>query len=849
MRNGPEFPGISETSDEQDETRAAPGAGRLIQLAVFLGGFIVTLIVAAALNSAGNTIITEDHRRLTGDAQERVGGGLTDLAESLRTVSAVINLSGSASNDEWKKRILYAAPRLKKFDRVLLIGKDTVGNWQRKDILEGADDSADVPALAPGAEDQLKSRLGASALNPDATAVLSDLAETPPTDYPGAINIRERPFILAHLLNPQNPDNGIVIGLSRVSKVAGANWLAGQTGIERIVVRDVTADTRVFGLIRGEGKSVQRVIMPDEGQSFGIGNDKWQLVVDAGAGSKAFFLEGIPVLVLVAGLLLSAAGAMHVRTPPARKAQRLTAMNRALAEKSSELNTEVTERARLNNVYRKAERENKAVIDSISDIIFEVTGEGEIVFLNKAWEKITGFTVEQSLQRKLFDMLHPQDQEEQRRNFEQMVKGQKSAYRVLTRIRTANGTFRSVELAVSMLRLDENRNMRVVGAMTDVEERRRAEKALGEVEKKYKTIVENAAGGIYQVTPEGQFLSANPAMARILGYDSTEQMLREVKNAHLDIYEDRQEHSRYLGQLEKFGSVKNFENRVRARDGRLVWVNENARSVKDDEGNILYYEGSMEDITRRKEIEIKLREAKIQSDLANRAKSEFLANMSHELRTPLNAIIGFSEIIKDEVLGPMQNRQYWEYARDIHTSGKGLLKIISEILEISRIETGERQMVEGVVDISKVGNACVEFLAPKAEAGKLIVANNLGTSPKIIGEELAVKQILLNLLSNAIKFTPAGGHITLSHETDSEGQLRISVTDTGIGLDEEEIVKALSPFGQVDSTLGRSGSGTGLGLTLVDSLVRMHGGKLELFSQKGLGTTATLIFPAKRVAQ
>jgi PAS domain S-box-containing protein len=547
-------------------------------------------------------------------------------------------------------------------------------------------------------------------------------------------------------------------------------------------------------------------------------------------------------------LLLSAAAAIHLRNRQ-QQALRLTAASRALAEKSSALNTEVTERARLNNVFRKAERENKAVIDSISDIIFEVTGEGEIVFLNKAWEKITGFTVEQSLQRKLFDMLHPQDQEEQRRNFEQMVKGQKSAYRVLTRIRTANGTFRSVELAVSMLRLDENRNMRVVGAMTDVEERRRAEKALGEVEKKYRTIVENAAGGIYQVTPEGQFLSANPAMARILGYDSTEQMLREVKNAHVDIYEDRQEHSRYLGQLEKFGSVKNFENRVRARDGRLVWVNENARSVKDDESNILYYEGSMEDITRRKEIEIKLREAKIQSDLANRAKSEFLANMSHELRTPLNAIIGFSEIIKDEVLGPMQNRQYWEYARDIHGSGKGLLKIISEILEISRIEAGERQMVEGVVDISKVANSCVEFLGPKAEAGKLIVSNNLASSPKIIGEELAVKQILLNLLSNAIKFTPAGGHITLSHETDTEGQLRISVTDTGIGLDEEEIVKALSPFGQVDSTLGRSGSGTGLGLTLVDSLVRMHGGKLELFSQKGLGTTATLIFPAKRVAQ
>jgi signal transduction histidine kinase len=220
------------------------------------------------------------------------------------------------------------------------------------------------------------------------------------------------------------------------------------------------------------------------------------------------------------------------------------------------------------------------------------------------------------------------------------------------------------------------------------------------------------------------------------------------------------------------------------------------------------------------------------------------------LRTPLNAIIGFSEIIRDEVLGSIGNVQYKEYVRDIYDSGKKLLSIINEILDVSRIETGDRQLNEGVVDITKVTRSCLDFIRPKLMAEKLVVVNLMeGAVPKVIGEELAIKQIVLNLLSNAVKFTGEGGRITLSHEIDHEGQLRISVTDTGVGLDEAEIEKALSPFGQVDSSLHRVGSGAGLGLTLVDSLIKLHGGRLELFSQKGVGTTATIVFPARRVAQ
>ena len=206
------------------------------------------------------------------------------------------------------------------------------------------------------------------------------------------------------------------------------------------------------------------------------------------------------------------------------------------------------------------------------------------------------------------------------------------------------------------------------------------------MERRYRSIWENAASGIYQMSMDGRLISANPAMAHIFGYDSVDVMLREVQNAHNDLYVQPNERMRILKTLRHDTAADIFEFQSFRRNGQKIWVQETIRNVLDEHGLPSYFEGSVEDITKRKDAELQLQEAKRESDMANRAKSEFLANMSHELRTPLNSIIGFSEIIRNQVFGPIEPNSYWEYARDIHESGKHLLSIINQILDISKID-------------------------------------------------------------------------------------------------------------------------------------------------------------------
>ncbi len=336
-------------------------------------------------------------------------------------------------------------------------------------------------------------------------------------------------------------------------------------------------------------------------------------------------------------------------------------------------------------------------------------------------------------------------------------------------------------------------------------------------------------------------------MGRVLGYANPEEMLRLIKNANGVVYPDMKERESFSRAIMTQDQIFGYETQVLKKDGSKIWVRENIRVVRDDQNDILYFEGSMEDITQRKEADIALMEAKVQSDMASRAKTEFIANMSHELRTPLNSIIGFSDIMKNEVMGPLGQDMYKEYVADINKSGRGLLKIINEILDISKIESGNRELNEGEFYSGPILQKCIELYAGRIKDKNITLMNDAKDMPRLLGEELSIKQVMVNIYSNAIKYTPTGGRITLFTNYDLDGTFRFSITDTGVGMSEKDVEKALSPFGQLDNALDRSGSGTGLGLPLAQAMMGVHGGRIEILSEKSIGTTVTLVFPAERV--
>ncbi len=827
---------------------ASSTASYSMPVIVLASGLVLTFAAFLILSVFIHGLAKDENVRETQNTVDVLLDGMADAKHTIQTASVILSLSKdsgqSYDRSYLSQKVRDATPNLNMFDQVLWLYETRPGIWQFTNIVLRGGNNPDNGIYKISPDQQFISHIVKSQF------FANDTMRTV-TDFQGMDEVVEserpkimaRPFAIVKPIKKGDSKAGIIIGVSRVQSVLGPSWEERGRKLSHMSVVDNDHNRRIYHMSLDGGET--KVTM-DNSYGFMIGESSWSMALKFLKEKEAGVVERVPWLVMFFGLVLTIVGTLYVHNNQ-KQSGALTAMNRKLEQKNFELKTEVDERERLNKALLKEEKENTAIINSVTDIIFETNTEGKILFLNATWRKITGFDPEQSMGHDLFAMLHPQDQEVQKQDFQLLVQGQKQAYRSFTRLRMSDGTFRSVELAMSMIRQDENKNLRVVGTFTDVEERRRAERALGEAEKKYRTIVENAAGGIYQLTPEGIYLSANPAMARILGYESREEVVRV--NANDSVYLDLGERAEFRERLEERGIVTNYETQARKKDGNTIWVNENVRLVRDDNGNVLYYEGSIEDITQRKEAELALLEAKHHSDIANRAKSEFLANMSHELRTPLNAIIGFSEIIKNEVFGPVGQKAYWEYARDIYESGKGLLQIINEILDIAKIESGDRQLNDSLVDMDQVIEAALDLLKSKADSGGIKITNSIQGMPQVVGEELALKQVALNLLSNAIKFTPSGGSVVLASEVDREGKLRISFTDSGIGLDQAEIEKALSPFGQLDNSLSREGSGTGLGLTLVNSMMQLHDGRIEIFSEKSVGTTVTIVFPAARVSK
>ncbi|HVO01924.1 MAG TPA: ATP-binding protein [Candidatus Cybelea sp.] len=380
----------------------------------------------------------------------------------------------------------------------------------------------------------------------------------------------------------------------------------------------------------------------------------------------------------------------------------------------------------------------------------------------------------------------------------------------------------------------------------DILRRIAAEEALRTSEERFQDYALAASDWFWETGPDHRFTYLS-ARIRTHGVDP-DALLGQLRwEMAADRESEPQKWQDHLAILERHEPFHGLTYRMERPEGESVFLESNGRPVFDRAGNFMGYRGTGRDVTEAVLAQRALSEARDEAEAASRAKSRFLANMSHELRTPLNAIIGLAEMIGGQILGPVGNGRYLEYAGDIRASGAHLLGIVNEVLDIAKIEAGRYELDEQALDPVALATEVLRILGIEADrAGLSLEAAIEPGLPMILADAQAIRRILFNLLSNALKFTPHGGRVLLTMRRLPES-VEIAVKDTGIGISSVDIPKLMQPFAQVEGAYQRRYPGTGLGLAIVRALADLHGGNIEMESTPGQGTIVRLLLPAERL--
>ncbi|MEH2273491.1 MAG: PAS domain S-box protein [Nostoc sp.] len=384
---------------------------------------------------------------------------------------------------------------------------------------------------------------------------------------------------------------------------------------------------------------------------------------------------------------------------------------------------------------------------------------------------------------------------------------------------------------------------------------------LRQSEAQFRAIFERSSIGIGLIDMKAEIVDTNPALCEILGYSREELSGKHFIN-YISI--ERGDLKRYKqlvskirtnsGKTSRFGFQHSelqeqlvdrhrieMERRCLHQDGSLIWTHISVSVIPDSNGEAEFFIAMIEDITERKQIELKLRASQEAAEAASRAKSEFLATMSHELRTPLNAIMGLSQLLQQEIVGFLNEKQN-EYVSCIYSSGEHLLELINDILDLSKVEAGKEELLLSPLPVSDLCNYAIWTVRDRALEKGLQLTYEIDLEADIlIADERRIKQMLLNLLTNAIKFTLAG-QVSLVVKKVPQG-MTFTISDTGIGIDSNQFQFLFEPFKQLDSQLNRQYEGTGLGLALTRKLARLHGGDVTVTSILGEGSQFTLFLP------
>ena len=436
-------------------------------------------------------------------------------------------------------------------------------------------------------------------------------------------------------------------------------------------------------------------------------------------------------------------------------------------------------------------------------------------------------------------LIHPDDLLGVQNAIELVLADEGVDYVVEHRIICPNGEVCWLEGRGKVYRNTAGKPIRMVGTVVDITDRKRADEALRQAEEKYRHIVEYAVHGIYQSTPSGQFMSVNPAMARIYGYDSPEAMLKSVTSIASQVYVDSSDRTEFIRVLEAEGAIYGFEARNHTRNGSIIWVSSNARIVKDADGRILYYEGTVEDITDRKEAEVERERLVDELAAKNTELERFVYTVSHDLKSPLVTIVGFLGYLEDDIAKGDIDSLRKDIER-IYGAAFKMQDLLKDLLELSRI--GRMMNPAEEVSIDVLASEAIELTEGRLQDRGVEVHIENGLS-KVYGDRKRLLEVLQNLIDNAAKYM--GNQPVPAIEIGQSGldgeKPVFYVRDNGIGIEPAYHEQIFGLFNKLDPNI----EGTGVGLALVKRIIEFHGGRIWVESEAGSGTTFYFTLPQK----
>ncbi len=489
-------------------------------------------------------------------------------------------------------------------------------------------------------------------------------------------------------------------------------------------------------------------------------------------------------------------------------------------------------------LMRNNELQFKVLLENSSDIFTIIDESGNIKYESPSIKKLLGYIPEELIGKKFFELIYPEDLENCKKSFFNNLARKKASFIIKFRYLAKNGQTKSIEAIFSNLLNVEGVDSIIITGK-DVTDKRSIEKKFLNNIKRYNSLIENLPIGIYRSTPLGELLMANTSLIKMLGYDSFKELEKVDINSS---YVQQRTREIFKELVDKFGEAKGFEFEIRKKNGEIIFVRDTARAIFDENGNVIYYEGVLEDISDKKRYENEIICAKENLEKADKLKSCFMAHLSHEIRTPVNSILTFVSLLREEFEKNLTDELQDSFSI-IGNSADRLIRTIDLIMNISSLQTGNFDTKHEWLDIERdiLGDVLRDYeLKAKYKGVKLIFTNKTAKS-RIFADRYSATQIFCNLIDNAVKYTPKNGEIEIILHN-SDDKILVEISDSGIGISHEYLPNLFTPFTQEEMGYTRKFDGNGLGLAIAKKYAELNNAMINVKSIKGQGSNFTVIF-------